>query len=70
MKRRLEFVNDLRAEDALYHDDCNTPFRFGQEKPNDSKTPNISCKQGHPHDEDRETAFEEIVDYLIKNDYN
>ena len=70
VKGRLELLNDLRAEDALYHADCNTRFRFGKEKTNDSKTPNISRKQGHPRDEDREAAFEEIVDYLIKNDYN
>ena len=26
VKGWLEFVNDLRAEDAIYHEDCNSCF--------------------------------------------
>ena len=33
VKGRLEFVNDLRAEDAIYHGDCNSRFRSGKRKP-------------------------------------
>ena len=30
---RLGFVNDLRAEDAIYHKSCNSNFRTGKGNP-------------------------------------
>ena len=52
----------------MYHHDCNTRFRLRKEKPGDRQTQTVPLKRGRPIDEDRETAFEEIIDHLIKND--
>ena len=68
VKGRLEFVNVLRAEDAIYHGDCNTKFRCGKPKPGENTLSIVSRKRGRPVDEDRKAVFEEILDYLIKND--
>ena len=64
---RLEFVNDLRAEDAIYHGDCNSRFRSGKRKPGVDIT-NSSRKHGRPTINEREEALEEIVEYLCQND--
>ena len=47
VKGRLEFVNDHRAESAIYHRDCNRRFRSNKKKPGvDIAT---SCrKRGRP----------------------
>ena len=66
VKGRLEFVNDLRAEDAIYPGDCNSRFRSGKRKPG-VDIANSSQKVGRPRPtiNEREEAFEEIVEYLI-----
>ena len=33
VKGRLEFVNDLRIKDAIYHGECNSRFKSGKRKP-------------------------------------
>ena len=45
VKGRLEFDNDLRAEHAIYHGDCNSRFRSGKRKPGVDIT-NSSRKRG------------------------
>ena len=45
VKGRLEFVNDIRAEDAIYHADYNSHFRSGKRKPR-VDTANSSRKRG------------------------
>ena len=67
MKGRLEFVNNLRAENAIYHRDCNSRFRFGKRKP-EVDIANSSQKRGKPTINERGEAFEEIVEYLCQND--
>ena len=62
VKGQLEFVNELCAEDAIYHG-----FRSGKEKPG-VDTANSSQKRGRPTITEREEAFEEIVKYLCQND--
>ena len=63
----LEFVNDLRAEDAIYHGDCNSRFRSGKRKPG-VDIANSSRKHGRPTINEREEALVEIVEYLCQND--
>ena len=67
VKGRLEFANDLRAEYAIYHGDCNNRFRSGKRKPG-VDIANSSRKCGRPTINEREEAFEEIVEYLCQND--
>ena len=66
-KGRLEFVNDLRAEDAIYHGDCNSRFSSGKREPGVDIAVS-SRKRGRPIISEREEAFEEIVEYLCQND--
>ena len=62
-------MNDLRAEDAIYHGDCNTRFRAGRSKKGlVSDVVTSSRKRGRPTIKEREEAFEEIVEYLFQND--
>ena len=64
VKGRLEFVNDFRVDDAIYHGDCISCFRSGKRKPG-VDTANLSHKCERPTINEREGAFEEIVEYLI-----
>ena len=69
MKGLLDFVNNLRAEDAIYHGDCNS--RFQSEKTNKLKSLlklYLGNVGGHQLMREREEAFEEIVKYLWQND--
>ena len=66
-KGRLEFVNDLRAEDAIYHRDCNSRYSSGKREP-EVDIAVSSRKRGRPIINEREEAFEEIVEYLCQND--
>ena len=69
VKGRLEFVNDLCTEDALYHGLCDLRFRNGREKPFSSEqTPDTSRKRGRKVDEEREEVLLEIIEYLRQND--
>ena len=67
VKGRLEFVNDLRAEDAICHGGCNSRFQSGKKKPG-VDIANLSRKRGRPTINEREEVFEEIVEYLCQND--
>ena len=59
VKFRLDFVNNLRAEDAIYPGDCNNRFQSDKKKPG----VDISTSSRKRINE-REEAFEEIVEYL------
>ena len=65
VKGRLESINDLHAEDALYHGSCRTRFRFGNEK--DLPDSSTSRKRGRPKGGEKETAFNEIIEFLMGN---
>ena len=67
VKGRFEFVNDLHAEDAIYHGDCNSLFRSGKGKPG-VDTANSSRKRGRPTINEKIEALEEIVEYLCQSD--
>ena len=47
VKGRSEFVNDLYAEDAIYHGDCNSCFRSGKRKAREEIV-NSFWKHGRP----------------------
>ena len=60
IKGRLAFVNDLRAEDSLYHIRCNSYFRTG--KSNRMSQENSSeRKRGRPADGEKEDVFLETA---------
>ena len=62
----LEVINDLHAEDALYHGSCRTRFRFGNEK--DLPDSSTSRKRGRPKGGEKETAFNDIIEFLMGNE--
>ena len=66
VKGRISSVNDLRAEDAMYHRDCNTLFRMMRPPVNSDETG--SRKRGRPVDIDKDRAFANICEYLREND--
>lgn len=65
---RLQYVNDLRAEDAVYHVICNSNFRIGQSIPKKyaSTSPAQSKKRGRPSDPGREAAYSKAVQFLLE----
>ena len=70
---RLDSVNELRAEDAIYHKACNSSFRTGKPIPQmfgatNMKEEGITRKSGRPVDVEREAAFVKIAEYLKEND--
>ena len=69
MKDWLEFVNDLRAEDAIYHGDYNSCFRPGKKNPG-AYIATLSRNRGRPAINEREEAFEEIVECQNDNEQN
>ena len=66
VKGRLAFVNDLRAEDSLYHIRCNSYFRTGKSNPMSQENSN-ERKRGRPVDGEKD-VFLEIANYLVKYD--
>ena len=68
VKGRLELLNDLRAEDAVYHTICNSNFRTGKVKPKAFSNSNTPQKRGRRSDETQEAAFIEVTKYLKEND--
>ena len=70
VKGRLETINDLRAEEAVYHKTCNSNFRTGKAIPKSFRTTNIETvpqKRGRQSDMTQEAAFLEIAKYLNEN---
>ena len=65
VKGRLAFVNDLRAEDSLYHIRCNSYFWTGKSNPM-SQENSSERKRGRPADGEKEDVFLEITNYLAK----
>ena len=66
MRGRIEFVNDLHASDAIYHQTCNVNFRTGK---NVSSGFSIGCgesesKRGRPISTVAQDSFKEIVRFL------
>ena len=64
MHGRLASVNELRAEGAVYHSQCSSNFRTGKGMPTNA------CgkkKQGRPSDVEKESAFEELIEYIENN---
>jgi hypothetical protein len=70
---RLSFVNDLHAEDAVYHHQCIINFRTGRGVPQrfdfngtqHEKNPKIA--PGRPTEVERHEAFIYIIEYLEEN---
>ena len=66
---RFGLINDLRAEDAIYHKTCNSNFRTLKGKPTSKpfgiKKPN---EGGRPSNAAQEAVFNEVVKYLQQND--
>ena len=60
-------MNDLRAEDSLYHVRCNSIFRTGKSNPM-SQENSIERKRGRPADGEKGDVFLEIANYLVKYD--
>ena len=70
---RLEYLRDLHASDAVYHQTCSSNFRTGKDIPAQysSDTDNGAKRtkvQGRPVDTVRSSAFENIVQYLRDNE--
>ena len=71
---RLEYAQDLRAADAVYHQACSINFRTGKQVPlehcsddgsdKDTKRP----QQGRPVETGKATAFLKVVKFLEEND--
>ena len=69
----LSAINDLPAEEAVYHWDCNIHFRDGRNIPCDRQQDEgtIPCKKpklGRPKDPSKVDAFEMVLSYLEEND--
>ena len=62
VKGRIEFVNDLHAEDAIYHIKCNSYFRT--RKSNPVVQGDTSRKRGRPVDTEKEEVFLEVAEFL------
>lgn len=68
VRGRTEFVNDIYAADALYHQTCSVNFRTGKTIPQlfSPDSAKKGQKRGRPvsHSE----SFQEIVEYLKKHE--
>ena len=61
---RLASVNELRAEGAVYHSQCSSNFLTGR------GMPTSACgkkKRSRPSDVEKESAFEELIEYIENN---
>ena len=70
---RLQYLRDLHASDAIYHQTCSSNFRTGKDIPAQySSDTDDSVKrtkvQGRPVDTVRSSAFEKVVQYLRDNE--
>lgn len=70
VQSRIEFVSDLPAADAVYHQVCNVNFRTGKQIPKkfiqDATTKH--AKPGRPCDSAQAEAFAKVIAYLEQND--
>jgi hypothetical protein len=62
----IQFVEDLHATDAVYHQKCSVNFRTGKSLP--SPTPNKKKTTGRPPKQDVQIAFQKTMDYLIEHE--
>ena len=68
---RINFVQDLHAADAMYHQSCSVNFRTMKQIPECFRSDTHSSKKrktGRPVAMDREQAFLKVVDNLEAND--
>ena len=69
VKARVDFVQDLHAADAVYHNICSINFRTGKQIPHQFLTvPSKRPKYGRPADDTRNDAFIKVAEYLKAND--
>lgn len=70
VRSRLEFVSDLPAADAVYHQNCSLCFRSRKRPPQftQSHQGNKQVKLGRPKDERKAEAFEKVATYLVQNE--
>jgi len=71
VRSRVEFVSDLPAADAVYHQVCNVNFRTGKQLPKkfvceDSAMKNV--KLGRPQESLQADAFKRIIEHLEQYD--
>ena len=59
---RIEFVQDLHAADAVYHQECSANFRTGKQIPHEYFPRGSEAKKqkGHPKDDQRREAFQKV----------
>ena len=67
MNGRLGFINDFRAENAIYHRSCNPNFRTLKGKPK-AFTTSCNQKRGRPSGSYQDAVFIEVIKYVQEND--
>ena len=69
---RIEYVNDLHAADAVYHQVCSINFRTGKQSPlqflDEETQPLKRQKKGKPNDSIKTDAFIKVVEHLQSHD--
>ncbi|GFN86310.1 hypothetical protein PoB_001281600 [Plakobranchus ocellatus] len=70
VRGRIEYAQDLHADDAVYYQQCNINFRTGRNIPVAFQAHGLAGKdkKGRPEDEDRLTAFSKVISFLKEND--
>ena len=75
VKGRLNSINDMRADDAVYHNQCSVNFRTGKQTPlrfNKNETQkglkSMETNRGRPYDDTRLQAFRNVVLFFEEND--
>ena len=72
VKARIDFVHDLHAADAVYHQACSVNFRTTKQIPqrylSQHDNSGKRVKLGRPHDAKQTEAFMEVIRFLEKND--
>lgn len=72
VKGRIEYVNDLPAEGAVYHHLCSSNFRTGRQLPQQFITKAATApkqkKSGRPSQAERDAAFDKVAEWLESND--
>ena len=72
VKGRIEYVNDLPAEGAIYHHLCSSNFRNDKEIPQQFMTKSVKApkqkKWGRPSQAERDASFDKVAEWLENND--